>query len=223
MFCPECKAEYRQGFTVCADCDVPLVYELPSPSLAPDEEPENGDTEPFGGVDEDPFCAFWSGDDPRVHAELCTILEEAGIPYKTLRRQDFLFRPSSTMALKLGVPFSLFDKAEAAVKEAFGADEETGADAVKLLPAPEEAAADESFALRDDWDPENWLPEDATVEVWSGDQPELAEMLGASLRENQIHDRWDVRGSQRLLLVLPEDEERAREIVREVLESTPPG
>jgi len=25
MFCPECKAEYRQGFTRCSDCDVGLV------------------------------------------------------------------------------------------------------------------------------------------------------------------------------------------------------
>ena len=25
MFCPECKAEYRQGFTRCSDCDVELV------------------------------------------------------------------------------------------------------------------------------------------------------------------------------------------------------
>lgn len=29
MYCPECKSEYREGFTKCADCDVPLVDELP--------------------------------------------------------------------------------------------------------------------------------------------------------------------------------------------------
>jgi hypothetical protein len=28
MFCPECRAEYRPGFTRCADCDVDLVQEL---------------------------------------------------------------------------------------------------------------------------------------------------------------------------------------------------
>lgn len=28
MFCPNCQAEYREGFTVCADCDLPLVAEL---------------------------------------------------------------------------------------------------------------------------------------------------------------------------------------------------
>ncbi len=30
MFCPKCKSEYRRGFTICSDCDVSLVYELPS-------------------------------------------------------------------------------------------------------------------------------------------------------------------------------------------------
>jgi hypothetical protein len=30
MFCPKCKAEYRDGFTECADCNIALVYELPA-------------------------------------------------------------------------------------------------------------------------------------------------------------------------------------------------
>lgn len=29
MFCPKCGAEYRQGFTKCADCGVDLVWEKP--------------------------------------------------------------------------------------------------------------------------------------------------------------------------------------------------
>src|SRR5215813_4644424 len=29
MFCPQCKAEYRAGFTKCSDCDVELVEQLP--------------------------------------------------------------------------------------------------------------------------------------------------------------------------------------------------
>ena len=34
MFCPKCRAEYREGFTECADCKVPLVSEL-----SPESEP----------------------------------------------------------------------------------------------------------------------------------------------------------------------------------------
>ena len=37
MFCPLCKAEYRPGFTRCADCDVPLVHELSRDQPGPPE------------------------------------------------------------------------------------------------------------------------------------------------------------------------------------------
>ena len=29
LFCPECRAEYREGFDTCSDCGVSLVAELP--------------------------------------------------------------------------------------------------------------------------------------------------------------------------------------------------
>lgn len=29
MFCPSCGGEYREGFTTCADCEIPLVESLP--------------------------------------------------------------------------------------------------------------------------------------------------------------------------------------------------
>lgn len=28
-YCPACRSEFREGFSRCADCDVPLVPELP--------------------------------------------------------------------------------------------------------------------------------------------------------------------------------------------------
>ncbi len=38
MFCPECKREYREGFTECAYCHVPLAEELTEDNK-PEEEP----------------------------------------------------------------------------------------------------------------------------------------------------------------------------------------
>ena len=35
MYCPNCRSEYRVGFTWCKDCDVGLVADLPAK-----EEPE---------------------------------------------------------------------------------------------------------------------------------------------------------------------------------------
>lgn len=29
MFCPNCRTAYREGFTVCADCNIDLVHALP--------------------------------------------------------------------------------------------------------------------------------------------------------------------------------------------------
>jgi hypothetical protein len=119
MFCPVCKAEYRPGFRRCADCEVELVDELPVGALvAPD--PAAAPRDP----DEDPFCAFWSGDDPRIHAELCELLDKEGIPHKTARREDHLFRISRYAAFQIGIPFSQFEKAEAVVKEAYGSEAE---------------------------------------------------------------------------------------------------
>lgn len=42
MYCPHCKAEYREGFTTCSDCYIALVSELPE-EFEGELEEENGD------------------------------------------------------------------------------------------------------------------------------------------------------------------------------------
>jgi hypothetical protein len=236
MICPECMAEYREGFTVCADCDVPLVAQLPALSLRSSSNRPSGSAEPASSertpddLEEDPFCEFWQGDDSSIHAELCTVLSEAGIPYKTVRREQLLFRLSAKSALKIGVPFSLYQKAEVAVQQAFGTGEE-GASGIPLLAAP--SAENEDVSGEDDpsaqvtrasadFDPSTFFPDDATAEIWVGDDAYTAEFLVAALRANEIHCRWDEDGNRQKLFVLPNDQVRAREIVREVVEASPP-
>src|SRR6266700_1116443 len=123
MICPQCKAEYRRGFTVCADCGLPLVE---STELA---RVGAGQREPAatpGDPSQDPFCSFWKGTDLRVCTEICTVLDEAGIPHKTIRRQDHLFNFNNQTPYEVGVPASLYEKAELAIKDAFGTDEDEG-------------------------------------------------------------------------------------------------
>jgi hypothetical protein len=63
------------------------------------------------------------------------LLNGEGIPHKTLRREDHLFNLNTKSAFEIGIPFSQFEKAEAAVKDAYGTEEEN--DAARLLPFSE--------------------------------------------------------------------------------------
>ncbi|HEV7503707.1 MAG TPA: DUF2007 domain-containing protein [Thermoanaerobaculia bacterium] len=67
MFCPECRGEYREGFTECADCGVPLVETLP--------EPETDQASDAGLV------ALLRTGDPNELAFAESVLTEADIPF----------------------------------------------------------------------------------------------------------------------------------------------
>lgn len=124
MICPNCKTEYRAGFTQCADCRIELAEVMPGALVAPECGPGED-----GGEQEDPFCEFWRGDDARLQGELCQVLEEVGIPVRTLQLNDVLSMvgiPSRQATFRVGVPFSMFGRAEKAVAEAFGDVTETG-------------------------------------------------------------------------------------------------
>jgi hypothetical protein len=253
MFCPVCKAEYRQGFTRCADCDVELVWELPAAAMVRAAQAEPGDPEG------DPFCSFWTGDDPRVHAELCELLDKEKIPHKTVRREDHLFSFSSFPTFQMGIPFSMFERAEAVIKDAYGG-EEAIEPASRLLPVDSEHIpgtrfGPDAFGAWGGTEGEPWKgftqlsiskeaadsqssenaglhgaernlrqsdADEANTEVWSGDEPELAEFIGASLQTNEIPFRREARAGKQIVCVLREDEARARQIVREVVEGVQP-
>jgi hypothetical protein len=236
MICPRCKAEYRPGFTHCVDCDVDLVWELPKHAIEMRQTGEDGEYRVAGGPgdpNEDPFCSFWKGDDPRVHAELCGVLDEAGIPHNTVYRRDHLFNLRNYAAFEVGVPFSMYERAENAVKEAYGTEDVAGVGAqeVQLLaerpirklperltpPGGENIPGPPSAGEGADW-----YPGDATVKVWSTESGEPSEFLVAALHENGIRCRLENSGQRAELYVLPEEETRAREIVREVVEGQPP-
>jgi hypothetical protein len=67
--------------------------------------------------------------------------------------------------------------------------------------------------------PYNWDPNEASSEVWSGEDEAMAEYLASALRENGVPSRIpDEPGHRARLCVRPADTRRAREIVREITE-----
>ena len=110
MICPQCKVEYRPGFTRCADCDVPLVWETHYA-----EAPGGAPAEP-GDPNEDPFCSFWKGENERSIARIMQVLDGAGVTTTPFFGAIVCFNLTNFPAFEIGVPFSLFEKAETAVK-----------------------------------------------------------------------------------------------------------
>jgi hypothetical protein len=191
-----------------------LVTKLPEQALEIRREAEPGDP------DENPFCAFWEGDDPRLHAELCTVLDDRDIPHKTVYRKDHLFNTNRYRAFQIGVPFSDFEKAENAVKDAFQTDQD-GSREILMLPAAEEVQG-QNESYREPVDGRPASADEPDLEAWNGEPAEITDMVRDSLKENLIEMRWEEMDGQSRLFVRRQDADRAREIVREILEAAPP-
>jgi len=69
-----------------------------------------------------------------------------------------------------------------------------------------------------------WKPSAASVGIWSGEDGALAKLLQDCLRENSIGVRCEGQSPGTIWLrVMPVDEAKAREIIREVREASPPA
>lgn len=74
MYCPECGSEYREGFTRCVDCDVPLTAEPPAEGPEPLPEGE--------------LVTVLAVEDPGRLALAESLLMDAEIPYS--KKNDFV-------------------------------------------------------------------------------------------------------------------------------------
>ena len=87
-FCPKCKAEYRDGFTICADCKVALVDSLEK--KRPVEETEENPNEPlFMSFDE---YAKLTDEDEFGATE--TVINEEGKSDEAIEQEAFVSRVS---------------------------------------------------------------------------------------------------------------------------------
>jgi hypothetical protein len=206
-YCPLCDAEYSQAHTSCTVCGVELVpEELRGRPLDERQRKER-------------IELVWRGGDPGAVSEVIHVLRDAGIRHHVQPTNDhFVF--------ELGMPRPKY------VVRTFASD---AARAKELLTGIHEASpfvSMEASALalaaepieRKPFRRHDWKPAAATLEIWSGEDAALAQLLQDCFRENDIGVRCEGKppGIMRLM-VMPSDEASAREIIREVTEATPPA
>jgi hypothetical protein len=208
MICPACNTEFPHGTVFCSRCHVTLVTDV----AEADEMVEKA----YPGS---ALVQLWRGEDAALHASILEALAEANIPFyeqplgsgPSARPIDQLLdHAHPRFGFEVAVLSSNLAEAEAILE--------------KLLnegPVDMALAADEEAAQAA---PKAKSPATgvATCEVWSGDDENLAGFLGAALKENGIPIRVERHGEKAVIYAPPEDETRAREIIREIVEGAPP-
>ena len=210
MFCPQCKAEYRPGFTRCSDCDVDLVERLPEAGRGSTMDVADGS-----------LWEVWRGEDQDECVSICERLKVAEIPFKVMQhRRQFL--KGLERSFKIGVPPKFRSEAKEVIEKGRLDFTDEGADQrVMELQVEDDLVSDRD--TDSDWEAKDWRPEHATVEVWSEATPRHSWMIESSLKENNIHARVETSDNgSRKIFVKPDDESRARKIVHEIKDGTPP-
>ena len=214
MICPDCKCQYIRGVTECADCGVALVDSLDSSALR-----DQAARDPQDAV------SVWEGTDPNESTNVHVALVEAGIAMVDQERTGNVFFPSLQPKKQIYVASADVERAKKVlgrmgigVVPADLTDEERAALALPESDLPDE---DEAAELNPD-SPADWHEDDPVANVWSGDDEDLADTLIACLREIGIGSKKVSESGQWLLVVREQHEARAKEVVREVVEASPP-
>jgi predicted N-formylglutamate amidohydrolase len=165
---------------------------------------------------------IWRGSDPVAVSQAVAALNEAGIRHHVKATHDHLVFGLAMPRPKYELRVFASDAAQA--KELLAGIQDTAPFATEEVARQEETTAApeaESEAIKHA--AAEWKPAQATIEVWSGEDAALAQVLEDCLRENGIDvRRAGIEPGTLRFFVMPPDADAAREIVREVREGTPP-
>lgn len=194
MYCPNCKSEYRAGFTRCSDCDAGLVEQLIT-----DDEIE---------------CrTVWKGDSQLDCVESCKDLRETDIPYRVSQTPMGF---SGRMAVDFHYEIEVSKADYARAMEILRPEE----DPLESIELP---ASDSAQISPERGDHNSSYPSGPAVEIFSQSPKDHSSIVELSLKTNYIdfQTQTDEDGTRRIF-VAPEDESLAREIVREIRDGRPP-
>jgi hypothetical protein len=238
MFCPACKSEYREGFTKCSDCDVDLVRQLADDSESKEPLWAGQDASVRSAICEKLDAAKILHEDDSVesqfmpafrqsiyriqirkkdHEAALNAIREVDVDRLNIRPSPGVFLDRNSDWLRTNAPQRDLwgrllnrDASESADDSEIAADASASGDADE---SAEEVADDEL---------EDFNSDDATSQVWSGADGSMAQSINVCLREvgigcvvNETHGNFNV-------CVQRASETRAKEIIREIIEQTPP-
>ena len=244
MFCPVCKYEYRRGFTHCNDCDVDLVDALPS-----EEELDHKLRTPADEMAQPTL--LWKGASGGTFSAITAALDAAKIAYNREDLDARLTFSSEYSELEIWVPAANFSDAQAILDEVLSttANAALPPDATNEIPAEDDEGADDirhetleelypEDATAEVWssNPASGAASDAPNNAASGgtiNNVLMADILKSCLAEIGVAcyvarpgDEPDAGSGDAqpiyAVRVLPEDEARAKEIVRQVIDAAPP-
>jgi hypothetical protein len=209
MYCPQCKAEFRSGFTHCSDCDVDLVERLSERDCNSDEE-----------LPDRSLRGVWEGRDQDECVSICERLRSAEIPYKVIQHRRQYLKGLDTR-FKISVPVKFCGKAKEIIQKGRLDFADEGEDQRLMeLQSMGDVAPGHNLA---DNDRSDWRSAAATKEIWCEDAPKYSWMIEISLQANNIPARVEISADgTRKIFVSPNDESRAREIVHEIKDGVPP-
>ncbi|MGA7795451.1 MAG: DUF2007 domain-containing protein [Candidatus Acidiferrales bacterium] len=211
MICPNCKCEYIRGVTQCADCGVALVDALEPPKANLSDSVR--------------IVALWRGNDPAECEKIREALRNADIPFTEPDTKGSFSFIATEQRMEIWISEADLERGRKILLDLNGAVDpgELTPEELEALALPEsdrQDSADQESRL--EISSEDWHEEDPAAEVWSGESEEFADNLIACLREIGIASRKISEEGRWRLVVRPEQESRAKEIVREVVEASPP-
>lgn len=199
--CPLCFAEFASASSNCPNCEVPL--RLVEPNMS-------------SGKSARLLCQI---DHPRFTLELRNALQRAGIPFNNTKASSGQIIPGILYSRDYAVVVleQDFQRASRVLTEVLQHWEfEPGAGFGKA-----EGLLMENWPKRATKN--GWLREDLSALVWAGPNIMSLDEVGRAFREHEIPYRAETQqlGTAKIFSH-PEDEGRAKEIVREVMEGVPP-
>jgi hypothetical protein len=202
-YCPLCDTEYSSSHDRCSTCGVTLV-------------PEESRGYPLTEAErKDRLELVWRGGDPAALSRAVALLRDAGIRHHVQSCSDHLVFELAMPRPKYNLRVLHSDAGRA--RELLGDVKESpffGAQISPDFPHDGGPVIEAPAGL--------WNPAAANTELWSGEDAAFARLLEACLAENRIGvRRQGMEPGKQRLLVQSAEADRAREILREIVEATP--